>query len=180
MADEGQIMNISKLMHVADRAKTIGFGDFTLPNAVFALLLSAYFVQKGNDEEEKEKQTLSLWLETQDTDGSSPSEAFYDLFVLDLLGEDGVIASLCIPAPLLEPRSIITAMKSVSLVERKEHLRAYEEGEGQNEMSELWDEVFKEVDANTLVSVATTYLVPGCFIHSWMPEEQEEVALAKK
>lgn len=172
MPGEGQIMNILKLMHVADRAKTIGFGDFTLPNAVFALLLSEYFQQKGNGNE-TEGQTLALWLETQDTDGTSPSEAFYDLFVLELLGDDGVIASLCIPAPLLEPRSIITAMKSVSLVERKEHLRAYEESDEVNEADELWSAVFTEVDANTLISVATTYLVPGCFITPWMSEENE-------
>ncbi len=169
-------MNIQKLMHVADRAKTIGFGDYTLPNAIFAFLLSAYFSQKQNDKEKSDSETLSLWLETQDTGGVSPSEAFYDLFVLDLLGADGVVASLCIPAPLLEPRSIIAAMKSASLVERKEHIREYEESDGDDEMTELWKRVFEEVDANTLVSVATTYLVPGCFIHAWIPEEKEEVA----
>ncbi len=177
MAGEGHIMNIQKLMHVADRAKTIGEGDYTLPNAVFALLLAEYFAQRQTEDGAAEqKETLSLMLETQDEKGVSPSEAHYDLFVLSLKGgENERTASLCIPAPLVEPRAIIAAMKSATCDYRGEHNRECEDGEA-GELDELWSELFEEVTPEVLATVATTYLVPQCFVQAWTPEPEEVIA----
>ncbi len=128
-------MDIKKLFALADRAKTIGGGeDYSLPNAVFCVLLEALF--RGNEE----AQGLVVDLETEDDEGHFADQAYYDLFVLRLPGGN---EKLCIPAPLLRVETAMAMTKRANRVGRVEHSREHE-APGEWELSELWDELHGE------------------------------------
>lgn len=125
MSPEQQIPELIKL---ANRSKTIGRGmNYSLANRIFATLLYAHFKLGGSS-------PMELILETADPDGEEWDEAYYDLFVLECEGE-----ALCMPAPKLDPRAILAAMKQpgMTVAERGEHGRRYEKpAEGEPELLE--------------------------------------------
>jgi hypothetical protein len=165
-------MNIQKLMHVANRAKTIGNGDYTLPNVIFAILLEKYFGARNeltevlNAKIEKGlTDVLDVNLETKESDGYSPEEVQYDL--LTILAkpstEEVTLASVCIPIPLLNFYSAIAAMKKARIVERGEHMRNYEEPKVW-ERSDLWEKVLTAIPSDIIVQCVEKHIADEAIV----------------
>jgi|GEM_PF-5904632 hypothetical protein len=126
-----------ELISLANRAKDVsGESDYALANSIFAYLLEKFF-------QEGENSGLELELETQDLEGRGPSEVFYDLLVARA-GE----STLCIPVPLLESKSALTAAKAAAKVFRREHER--DSRSDPTEMKILWQEVLEKVGREAL------------------------------
>jgi hypothetical protein len=159
-------MNIERMMHVANRAKTIGEEDYTLNNMIFALLLREYFIWRSGKVTKdgvyrvSAGQTflLELNLETKDPRGTYNTEVDYDLLVLIAKnGRGKVLNSICIPIQHLYSYSAITAMKSTIIVKRGVRRRDDKEA-GKNEAVRLWKKLFCAVPREELREAALSNL----------------------
>ena len=129
----------SQLLKIANEAKDASLGfSYELPNIVFAHLLRQLFEHNVD---------LVLELETEDHEGWSLDQAYYDLVVLRA-GE----SSLCIPLPLLIPQVVATVVKRATCVELGVHDRPLDTGteESHEKITALWAEVFELVSMNDI------------------------------
>jgi len=111
---------ITELIKIANRAKSIGGGDYTLPNDIFASLLEYYFSCYPDSE-------MSLFLETDDPKCLDWwANTYYDLFTLQFAGE-----SICLPLPKLKPLALGAAMKMAIVIKRQKHNRNTEDADPQ-------------------------------------------------
>ncbi len=122
-------MNVEKMMHVANRAKTIGTEEgHALSNVVFAILFQEYRARSLGAHTAliplAEVERLELHLETKDVNGRRNSEVDYDLLVVvaqDELGQD--VNSVCTPISLLYSYAAIAAMKTAKVSKGKHQRR---------------------------------------------------------
>lgn len=133
-----------RLIDLANRAKSIQCNQ--LANLVFVHLVLKMFswLEKnrlyGHESEleiaYRKSGMLTFELETQDTEGENPSQAYYDL--LWICTPNG--NRLCIPVPLLTTQLLAVVMKRFRVVDSLEHRRVNrmpEEGEIARLVAEL-------------------------------------------
>jgi len=150
---------VTKLIELANNAKNIRL--FTLANAVFAVLLEwGLNSRRGSFEEFN---GIHLSIETQDRDGSSQREVYYDLLRVDMVfgsfNSCDDAPSLCIPVPLVHSFSMISAMKSKRCVpiSRGTHNRNHRAPKSL-EAKYLWRTLFDLVDRGEVEQASREHL----------------------
>lgn len=162
-------MNLHKIVQIGNRAKQVSGGDYSLANTALAVVLQEYLDNKPEG--------LEVEIETQDPDGGSSSESYFDLVVVRA-GE----SSLCIPLPLLEAVTIAVLVKRGNFVERRVHNRTYQDSP--EVMSTLWEELWEEVDCevasravNNLLAEKQEMVADAAYFHAeWDTKEGADVS----
>jgi hypothetical protein len=139
-----------KIIKIGNQAKDIG--EYDLANAAFAVLLDRYLDGFRFDSETYD----GLWLEweTQDETGKYVPELYYDLLNVCCLSEDGPIG-LCIPVPILDPHSAMTALKTAHICEREQHGREQREAEA-DEIDDLWKRLIEVGGQTDMIDAAVS------------------------
>ena len=156
--------NIKQLFNLADRSKNIG--EYDLANAIFAVLLGQLLKSEAN---------INLYWETNDMLGALPSEVYYDLAVLEYIGEDDdidIVPSLCIPAPLLTSEAVVCFFKKMewrSFLEKKVHNRQVILNS--SKVERYWESFKELVDSATAKSAIEIYLKRPIDISKKMDEK---------
>lgn len=142
---------IQKLMFLGNQAKKVGKKcDYTLTNTIFASLLDYFFDWSFDSDEDGGKWRGGLFLASNDPKGSKPDidGAYFDLLILVLekwnvgLGKYVYVDCLTMPARLLEPVTLVHALKRAGVVDHGKYLAA--EVAHNNTVSQLWHEFFSE------------------------------------
>ncbi len=160
-----KIQMFDKFFVLAERAKSVG--DLVVANYIFAFLFELWLEGEiwSSYTEFREVgysgSTAGLWLvlETQDPEGSSTEEVYYDLLRLDFYdGDCNGEKSLCIPVPLLRPFSALAAYKVALPVDRRQHNRLHTADLTDEVRAELREELFELVPQEVLAKCSERYL----------------------
>ncbi len=147
-----------RLLQIAARLKQIRVNeDYTVVNRIFAWFLQAADFQKTQDGEMEEGEIMLLW-ETQDEHGAlGADQAYFDLFSITL-NTPNEVPMLRIPAPILDPLTILWVAKIAHLVEAGNGFYEEPKPTKPGELEYLLGELYSLVPDEELKAAAKRYL----------------------